>query len=68
MTLNMLIEQLVYGVQMGLLSKTEAFDQLIEFKLKENFKLPPIPKNEKDKAEIQTFIELAKSISAKYST
>jgi len=68
MKLSYLIEQLIYGVQMGLINKSEAFDQLIKYQAGVTFKLPPIPKNAEDKNEIETFIELAKSISAKYST
>ena len=66
MTLAMIVEQSVYAVNEGLMSKDDAYTAISNYHLSTDPKLPQIPKK-RDKEELEEFIELAHRISAKYS-
>lgn len=67
MNLRLLLENLLSATETGQMTDAEAFDQLRKFLQEEQVRLPPIAANEKDRVELEQFIELAQKISAKYS-
>lgn len=68
MKLNLLCKNLIEATNNGFLTYEEAFEQLSKFVEEDGCNIPEIPKTESDRKELETFIDLAKLISAKYST
>ena len=66
MKLYEFLSSIIDAVDLDLMTKKDAFDQIRYFYKSMEPVLPAIPEDDKEKKELENFIELAHKISVKY--